>query len=89
MSIGAPMKKLIVLAAFALPAGTVGSQACDYERNAANATPVVVATTEQPTEQQPAATPAQAAPKVATDQPFAPPATIADNGGSCSGGSGC
>ncbi len=78
------MKKLIVLAAFALAAGTVGSQACDYERNAANATPVVVATTEQPTAPQPAATPAPSAPKVVTDEPATPaPTTVACTGNNC------
>jgi hypothetical protein len=78
------MKKLIVLAAFALAAGTVGSQACDYERNAANATPVVVATTEQPTAQQPAATPAPSTPKVVTDEPAnLAPTTVACTGNNC------
>jgi hypothetical protein len=59
--------------AFAL--GTVHqASACDFGAHAANATPVVVATTETPTTQ-PAATPEPAAPTVATDQP---PVTVAD-----------
>ncbi len=65
MSRMAPMKKLIVLATFALAAGTVGSEACDYQRNAANMTPVVVATTEQATSQQPAPKPEAPAPQTA------------------------
>ncbi len=56
------MKTLIVLTAFAL--GTVmtyQAEACDYGAHAANATPVVVAsTTDQPTAQ--AAKPEAAAP---------------------------
>ncbi len=85
------MNKLIVLAAFALAAGTVGSQACDYQRNAANATPVIVATSEQPTAQQPAAAPAPTAPKItcdgsgcATEEPanLGPP-VLACNGSDC------
>ena len=75
------MKKLIVLAAFALAAGTVGSQACEYERNAASATPIVTAATEEPTAQQRAAKPELAAPKVTTEEPAPAPATVAD----CSG----
>jgi hypothetical protein len=80
------MKTLIALAAFALAAGTVGSQACDYQHNAANATPIVVATTEQPTTQQPAAKPEAAAPQVTTtDTPQVPPVSVADGTGGCSG----
>jgi hypothetical protein len=72
------MKQLIVLAALALALGTAHqASACDYGAHAANATPVVVATTEQPTAQQPAATPKPAAPeKVAADPP-ALPVTVA------------
>jgi len=82
------MKTLIALAAFALAAGTVSSQACDYQHNAANATPIVVATTEQPTTQQPAAKPEAAAPvkiaEPATDEPVAPaPVTVACTGNDC------
>jgi len=76
------MKTLIALAAFALAAGSVGSQACEYERNAANATPIVVATTDQSTVQQPAAKPEPAAPTVSTtDEKPAPLATAAECGG--------
>jgi hypothetical protein len=75
-----PTKKLIVLAVFALAAGTVGSQACDYGRQADNATPVVVAT-EQPIAQQPAAEHAPVQPKVTTEEPTPAPAIVAD----CSG----
>jgi uncharacterized lipoprotein YajG len=78
MSKGVTMKKLVVLAALALAAGTVGSQACDYQRQAANATPIVSAATEDATTQQPAAKAEAAAPKVTTtDEPLAPPVTIA------------
>ncbi len=82
------MKTLIALAAFALAAGTVGSQACDYQHNAANATPIVVATTEQPTTQQPAAKPEAAAPvkitEPAADGQVTPaPATVACVGNNC------
>jgi hypothetical protein len=83
------MKKLVVLAALAFALGTVHQAvACDFGAHAANATPVVLATTEQPTDQQPAAKPEPAAPKVATDKPTAPPVTVADNSGGCTG-SGC
>jgi hypothetical protein len=82
------MKTLIALAAFALAAGTVGCQACDYQHNAANATPIVVATTEQPTTQKPAAKPEAAAPvkitEPAADGPATPaPATVACVGNNC------
>ena len=75
------MKTLIALAAFALAAGTVGSQACDYQHNAANATPIVVATTEQSTAQQPVTTPEPAVPTVSTTD--SPPTTAAYGG--CAG----
>jgi len=82
------MKTLIALAAFALAAGTVSSQACDYQHNAANATPIVVATTEQPTTQQPAAKPEAAAPVKITEPaahgPVTPAAaTVACVGNNC------
>ncbi len=80
------MKSLIALAAFALAVGTVGSQACDHQHNAANATPIVVAATEQPTTQPKATGPAT--PTVATDKPLTPPVIVADPGGGCTG-SGC
>jgi hypothetical protein len=74
------MKQLIVLAALAFALGTAHqASACDYGAHAANATPVVVATTEQPTTQ-PAATPAPAGPKIATDKPLPPAVTVADCG---------
>ena len=60
------MKQLIVLAALAFALGTAHqASACDYGAHAANATPIIVATTEQPTTQ-PVAT-APAAPTVACD----------------------
>jgi hypothetical protein len=77
MSKGVTMKKLVVLAAFALAAGTVGSQACDYQHQAANATPILSAATEDATTQQPAAKPEPAAPKVTTTDESAPPVTVA------------
>jgi hypothetical protein len=81
------MKKIIVLAALAFALGTVHQAgACDFGAHAANATPIVVATTEQPTTEQPAATPEAAAPKVDTDKPMAPPVSVADGGGGCGGG---
>ena len=50
------MKKIIVLAALAFALGTVHqASACDFGAHAANATPIVVAKTEAPTSQQPAA----------------------------------
>ncbi len=71
------MKNLIVLAALAFALGTVHqASACDYGAHAANATPIVVATTEAPTTQ-PAATSEPVAPTVATGQP-PPPATDAE-----------
>jgi hypothetical protein len=75
-----PMKKLVVLAALAFALGNVQqAAACDFGAHAANATPIVVATTEEPTTQQPAAKPELAAPaKVATDKPYAPPVTMAE-----------
>jgi hypothetical protein len=77
------MKKIIVLAALAFALGTVHQAvACDFGAHAANATPIIVATTEQPTTEQPAAKPDPAAPKVATDKPMAPPVTAVDG---CSG----
>jgi len=74
------MNKLVVVAALALALGTVHQAvACDFGAHAANATPIVLATTEQPTTQQPAAKPEPAAPvKVVTDKPLAPPVTVAD-----------
>ena len=76
------MKKIIVLAALAFALGTVHqASACDFGAHAANATPIVVAKTEAPTSQQPAATTEPAAPTVATDQP-APPVTVANCSGS-------
>ncbi len=58
------MKKLVVLAALALALGTVHQAvACEYGAHAANATPIVVATTQEQTAQQSAAAPAPAAPK--------------------------
>ena len=78
------MKKRIVLAALAFALGTAHQAvACDFGAHAANATPVVVATTEAPTTQ-PAAKPRPAASTVATDKPQAPPDTVTD----CSSG-GC
>ena len=79
------MKKLVVLGALAFALGTAHqASACDYGAHAANATPIVVATTEQPTTQQPATKPEGAAPvKIATDKPLAPPVTVADG---CSSG---
>ena len=82
------MKKLVVLAALAFAFGTAHQAlACDYGAYAANATPIIVVTTEQPTSQQPATTPEPAAPTVAIDEP-ALPVTVADGTGGCSG-SGC
>jgi len=76
------MKKIIVLAALAFALGTVHqASACDFGAHAANATPIVVAKTEAPTSQQPAATTEPAAPTVATDQ-LAPPVSVADCSGS-------
>ena len=76
------MKKLVVLAALAFAFGTVHQAvACDFGAHAANATPTVSATNEQPTTQQPAAKPEAAAPKVATDKLPAAPVTVADCGG--------
>jgi hypothetical protein len=44
------MKKIIVLAALAFALGTVHQAvACDFGAHAANATPIIVATTEAPT----------------------------------------
>ncbi len=58
------MKKLIVLTALALALGTVHQAvACEYGAHAANATPIVVATSQEQTAQPAAATPAPAAPK--------------------------
>ena len=58
------MKKLVVLTALALALGAVHqASACDFGAHAANATPIVVATTQEQTAQQPAVTPAPAAPK--------------------------
>jgi hypothetical protein len=56
------MKKLIVLVALTCALGTVHQAlACDLGAHAANATPVVVASTNEPTNQQPAAKPEPAA----------------------------
>ena len=83
------MKKIIVLAALAFALGTVHQAvACDFGAHAANATPIVVATTEQPTTQQPAAKPEAAAPvkitEPAADGPVTPaPATVACVGNNC------
>ena len=84
------MKQLIVLAALAFALGTAHqASACDYGAHAANATPVVVATTETPTTQ-PAATPAPAAPTVAcdgnncaTEDPAPAPTVTACTGSDC------
>jgi hypothetical protein len=58
------MNKLILLAALAVALGTAHQAvACDYGAHAANATPIVVATTEKPTAQPPAAPTEPAAPK--------------------------
>jgi hypothetical protein len=73
------MKKIIVLAALAFALGTVHQAvACDFGAHAANATPVVLATTEQPTTQQPAAKPEAAVPKIATDRPPVAAVTVAN-----------
>jgi hypothetical protein len=81
------MKKLVVLAALAFAFGTAHQAlACDFSAHAANATPVVVATAEQPTTQPPATEPT--VPTVATDQPAPPPVIVTDPSGGCSG-SGC
>jgi len=83
------MKKIIVLAALAFALGTVHqASACDFGAHAANATPIVLATTEQPTNQQPAANPEAAAPvkiaEPATDEPVTPaPVTVACTGTNC------
>ena len=84
------MKQLIVLAALAFALGTAHqASACDYGAHAANATPVVVATTEQPTTQ-PAAKPEPAAPTVActnagcaTEDPAPAPTVTACTGNGC------
>jgi hypothetical protein len=58
------MKKLVVLTVLALALGTVHQAvACEYGAHAANATPIVVATTQEQTAQPSAATPAPAEPK--------------------------
>ncbi len=78
------MNKLVVVAALAFALGTVHQAlACDFGAHAANATPVIVATTEAPTTQ-PATKPAEAAaPQVTTtDTPQVPPVTVADCSGS-------
>ena len=79
------MKKLIVLAALAFALGTVHqASACDFGAHAASATPIVAATTEAPTTQQPAATPEPSAPTVATEEPPAAPVTVANcTGNNC------
>jgi hypothetical protein len=80
------MKKLVVLAALVFALGTVHqAEACDFGAHAANATPTVVATLEEPTTQQPTAKPADAASvKIATDKPAAAPVTVAECGtGNC------
>jgi ABC-type transport system substrate-binding protein len=62
------MKKLVVLAALAFALGTVQqASACDFGAHAANATPVVVASTNEPTTQQPAAKPEAATPVKSDD----------------------
>ena len=81
------MKKLIVLAALGFALGTVHQAvACDFGAHAANATPIIVATTEAPITQ-PATKPAEAAaPQVTTtDTPQVPPVAVADGTGGCSG----
>ena len=83
------MKKIIVLAALAFALGTVHqASACDFGAHAANATPIVVATTEEPTTQQPATKPEAATPvkiaEPATDEPVTPaPVTVACTGTNC------
>ena len=83
------MKKLVVLAALAFALGTVHQAvACDFGAHAANATPIVLATTEQPTTQQPAAKAEAVAPvkiaEPATDAPVTPaPVTVACTGNAC------
>ena len=83
------MKKLVVLAALAFALGTVHQAvACDFGAHAANATPIVVATTEEPTTQQPATKPEAATPvkiaEPATDEPVTPaPVTVACTGTNC------
>jgi len=78
------MKKIIVLAALAFALGTAHQAvACDFGAHAANATPIVVATTEQPTTHQPAAKPEAAAPMIATDKPPVAPVTVACGNGNC------
>ena len=83
------MKQLIVLVALAFAFGTVHqASACDYGAHAANATPIIVATTEPTT--QPATTPAPAAPMVAcdgnncaTEDPAPAPTVTACDGSNC------
>jgi hypothetical protein len=83
------MKKIIVLAALAFALGTVHQAlACDFGAHAANATPIFLATTEEPATQQPAAKPEAAAPvkiaEPATDEPVTPaPVTVACTGNAC------
>lgn len=79
------MKKLVVLAALALALGTVQqAAACDYGAHAANATPIVVASSERPTTQQPIAAPELAAAKDVAEQPAAVPVAPAGcNGSGC------
>jgi hypothetical protein len=79
------MKKIIVLAALACALGTVHQAvSCEFGAHAANATPIIVATREHPTTEQPAAKPEVAEPeKVATDKPTGPPVTVA---GGCTSG---
>jgi hypothetical protein len=78
------MKKIIVIATLAFALGTVHQAvACDYGAHAANATPIVLATTEQPTTEQPAAKPEPAAPNAADEPVTSAPVTLVacDSGG--------
>jgi hypothetical protein len=75
------MKKLVLLAAFAL--GTVmapQAMACDYGAHAANATPVVMACSGDNCKGQATESTTQepAAPQVATDEPAPTPTTAAN-----------
>jgi hypothetical protein len=60
------MKNLVALSVLgcALAASSICSQACDYEHQATNATPIVSAATDQSTVQQPATTAEPATPTV-------------------------
>ena len=76
------MKKLVVLAVLTFALGSAHhALACDFGAHAANATPIVVATTEAPSTD--AAKPETAAPKVTSTDPLAPPATVACSNDNC------